>query len=342
MKKEMLICLLVMMTLFVNAQVQVEEARPKSSSSTSLTEVLFDSTQNSKVRGSDVSSYIGKELFFLDNGGEFFSDSLAEHTLRLKPQLKYYIFLDRVYVPSREYYDSYRQDIVEVKSIFLYKLREKGTDNIVYYTPDLNNPLMPYDNAFSVYDVIWVSYYNYLKTEYVGRKYAMTHSSAVVHSFSDYNTGETVLYKYNDIWTVEDVKVIKEESIIGNDRYVLRLLLKNNAGNVITVFPTSNLLVDKKTYDEFIKLYGAAMVKSAFEGDLKVGMHQKLVHHVTKHYRKGDNLSIAKTSKGEEWTIRTSSKSLYINFNTAGKVISWKEEDAQDVKIKAKVSVTPR
>ena len=335
------IALLMLLSFSVHAQIQVEEAKPKTSYSSSY-DVPFDSTQNKKVIGTDISSYIGKELFFLARGGEFFSDSLAEHTLYIQPQLKYYIFLDRVYVPSREYYDSYRQDIIEVKSKFLYKLKEKGTDNIVWYYPELDNPLMPGENAFSAFDVIWVSHYNYLKTEYIGRKYAMTHNSAFVSPFADYITGEKVAYKYNDIWTVEDVKVIKSESLFGGDLYVLRLALKNNSGNVITVFPSSNLLVDKKTYDEYVKLYGATMVKSAFEGDLKVGMHQKLVYHITKHYRKGNNLSTAKTPKGEDWTIRTSSKTLYISFNTAGKVTSWKEEDAQDVKIKAKVSVTPR
>ena len=57
---------------------------------------------------------------------------------------------------------------------------------------------------------------------------------------------------------------------------------------------------------------------------------------------KGDNLSVSNTSKGEEWTIRSSSKTRYINFNTAGKVISWREEDPQTLRMTGKVSVSPR
>ncbi|MCR5066215.1 MAG: hypothetical protein K6A67_10695 [Bacteroidales bacterium] len=338
MKHIFIITLLTLLSLNVSAQIQVEE-KPKTATPSSTNVTPFDSTRNSAVYGTDISQYIGRELFFLDKGGEFFSDSLAEKSLFVKPQLKYYIFLDRVYVPSRTYYDSYRQDIVETKSKFLYKLQEKGTDNIIWFNPDLDNPFMPRDNAFTVFDVIWVSYYNYLKTEYIGKKYALTRGS-----FSDYNTGETITYKYNDIWTIEDVKVIKDDGLGYKESYVLRFALKNNAGNVITLSPKSTLLVDKKTYDGYIKLYGAAMVKAAFEGELKVGMHKSLVNYAIKQYLNAnrDNLSVSNTSKGEEWTIRSSSKTRYINFNTAGKVVSWKEEDTQTLRMTGKVSVSPR
>lgn len=225
-------------------------------------------------------------------------------------------------------------DFVTIESRFLYKLKEKGTENIVYYDPKINNSLMPYKDAFSLYDVIWVSYYNYLKTDYIGRKYALTHSKAIIRSPLN-----GVTYKYNDIWTVNDVKVIKY-----NGSYVLRLALINDSGVEITLPPNSELLVEKKKYDEYVKLYGAAMVKSAFEGDLKVGMPMCLVLHVTKHYIYDDwsNYSKNKTSKGEEWTIRSSTKTRYINFNTAEKVTSWREEDNQSLKMTGKVSVTPR
>jgi len=338
MKNNFIITILILLSFSVNAQIQVEE-RPKTPTPSTKTVVSFDSTRNSAVYGSDISQYIGKELFFLDNGGEFFNDSLAEKKTFVKPELKYYIFLGKVYVPSRMYYDSYRQDVVETKSKFLYKLQEKGTDNIVWYNPDLDNPLMPRENAFTIYDVIWVPYYNYLKTEYIGKKYALTRNS-----FSDYNTGESITYKYNDIWTIEDVKVIKDDGIGYRESYVLRLALKNGTGKVITLSPQSTLMVDKKTYDGYIKQYGAAMVKAAFEGELKVGMHKSLVQYAIKQYLNAnkDNLSISNTSKGEEWTIRSSSKTRYISINTAGKVTSWKEEDTQSLRMTGKLSVTPR
>lgn len=338
MKHLFIITLLTLLSLNVSAQIQVEE-KPKTATPSSSNATPFDSTRNSAVYGTDISQYIGRELFFLDKGGEFFSDSLAEKSLFVKPQLKYYIFLDRVYVPRRMYYDSYRQDVVETKSKFLYKLQEKGTDNIIWFNPDLDNPLMPGDNAFTIFDVIWVSYYNYLKTDYIGKKYALTRNT-----FSDYNTGEIIAYKYNDIWTIENVKVIKDDGLGYRERYVLRLALKNNAGNVITLSPKSTLMVDKKTYDGYVKLYGAAMVKAAFEGELKVGMHKSLVNYAIKQYLNAnrDNLSVSNTSKGEEWTIRSSSKTRYINFNTAGKVVSWKEEDTQTLRMTGKVSVSPR
>ena len=103
-------------------------------------------------------------------------------------------------------------------------------------------------------------------------------------------------------------------------------------------------MVDKKIYDGYIKQYGSTMVKAAFEGGLKMGMHKTLVYHSIKQYlnAKGDNLSVSNTSKGEEWTIRSSSKTRYINFNTAGKVISWREEDPQTLRMTGKVSVSPR
>lgn len=338
MKNPFIITMLTLLSLSVNAQIQVEE-KPKTTSPSVMSVASFDSTRNSAVYGTDLSPYIGRELFFLDKGGEFFSDSLAEKKTFVKPQLKYYIFLDRVYVPSRMYYDSYRQDVVETKSRFLYKLQEKGTDNIVWFNPDLDNPLMPRDNAFTIYDVIWVSYYNYLKTEYIGKKFVLTKNS-----FSDYNTGESVPYKYNDIWTIEDVKVIKDDGLGYRERYVLRLALKNITGNVITLSPKSTLMVDKKTYDGYVKQYGAAMVKSAFEGELKVGMHKSLANYAIKQYLNADrdNLSVSNTSTGEEWTIRSSSKTRYISFNTAGKVKSWREEDTQSLRMTGKLSVTPR
>lgn len=338
MKRILFALALTLLAFCLNAQIQVEEAKPKTTNGSQYV-TPFDSTKNTMVYGTDISSYIGKELFFLYDLGDFFSDSLAEHSLHLNPQLKYYIFLDKVYVPSQMYYDSYRQVFVEKKSKFLYKINEKGTDDIVWFNPDLDNPLMPGETAFSLYSVIWVSYYNYLKADYVGKKFALTHSKVITSSLTDYNTGETVPYKYNDIWTVEDVKVIKG---VNSNKYFLMLALKNSAGNVITIAPNSILLVDKKTYDDFVKKYGVAMVKSAFEGDLKVGMHESLVRHVTKHYVKKDNLTIAKTSKGEEWTIHASSKTIYINFNTSKKLTSWREEDPQETKMRVKVTATPK
>ena len=340
MKKSLLVFILSTITFCTNAQIEVEEAKPKATLPVPTSVVVpFDSTRNTSPSAREISSYIGKEIFFLDNGGEFFSDSEAEHRIYPNPQLKYYIILDKVYIPSRMYYDSYRQDFVETKSKFLYQLNEKGTDNIVWFDPKLNNPFMPNEDAFSVFDVIWVPYYNYLKAEYIGKKYAITHSKELVSPLSDYNTGEDITYKYNDIWTIEDVKVIQSSD--GKNSYDLKLIMKNNSGNVTTMSPKSILLVDKKTYDDYIKLYGAAMVKSAFEGDLKVGMPQKLVRHVTKHFVKGDNLSVAKTSTGEEWTIHGYSKTIFISFDNAGKVTSWREEEPKDIKMKVKVSSSP-
>ncbi len=334
MKITLLTCMLVVMALIANAQIQVEEAPQKTASTTSSSVAVFDSTHNSSPVGRKKNTYIGKEIFFLDNRGDFFRDSLAKESSNINPILKYYIILDKIYVPGRTYFDTRRMDFVTIESRNLYKLKERGTENIVYYDPELNNSLMPYKDAFSLYDVIWVSYYNYLKTDYIGRKYALTHSKAIIQSPLN-----GVAYKYNDIWTVSDVKVIKN-----NGSYVLRLILKNNSGNEITLSPKSELLVEKKTYDEYIKQYGSAMVKAAFEGDLKVGMPRSLVFHVAKHYIYDDfsNYSEAKTSKGEEWTIRNRSKTRYINFNTAGKVISWREEDTQTLRMTGKASVTTR
>ena len=320
-------------TFYINAQIEVEEARPKATLSESNSVVVpFDSTCNSSPASRKMSSYIGKEIFFLDNGGEFFSDPEAEHRINPQPQLKYYIVLDKSYVS--EHYDFHLE--IFTKSRFLYKIQEKESNNIIYYDPELNNPFMPNEDAFSVFKVIWVSYYNYLKAEYIGKKYAITHSKGLVNPISDYNTGEDITYKYNDIWTIEDVKVIQSSD--GKNSYDLKFIMKNNTGNVTTMSPKSILLVDKKTYDEYIKLYGAAMVKSAFEGDLMVGMPQTLVRHVIKHYFKGDNPSIAKTSDGEEWTINAFSKTIFISFDTAGKVKNWREEEHKDIKMKVKVS----
>ena len=334
MKNLFTITMLTLLSFSVNAQIQVEE-KPKATAPTQKTEAPFDSTRNTSHK----TSFIGKELFFLDDGGDFFSDSLAENEIHPRPQLKYYVVLGQVYVHSREYFDERRMDFVSTKSRFLYKLKEKGTDNIIWYDSDLDNPLMPRDNAFTIYDVIWVSYYNYLKTEYIGKKFALTKNS-----FSDYNTGESVPYKYNDVWTIEDVKVIKDDGLGYRERYVLRLALKNNTGNVITLSPKSTLMVDKKAYDGYVKQYGAAMVKAAFEGELKVGMHKSLANYAIKQYLNADrdNLSISNTSTGEEWTIRSSSKTRYVSFNTAGKVKSWREEDTQSLRMTGKVSVSPR
>lgn len=351
MKNNFIITMLILLSFSAKAQIQVEE-RPKASTSSATTVVSFDSTRNSAVYGSDISQYIGKELFFLGESGMFFSDSLAEKSLFVKPQLKYYVFLGKVYVQGRMYYDSYRQDVVETKPKFLYKLQEKGTDNIVWYNPELDglqHEFMPHDNAFSIFDVIWISYYNHLKSFYIGKKYAQTR-----RNISDYNTGDRIPYRYNEIWTIEDLKVIEDDGVayerydvyaeLGKKRYVLRLMLKNNSGNVITLPPNSTLMVEKKTYDGYVKQYGAAMVKAAFEGELKVGMHKSLVQYAIKQYLNAnkDNLSISNTSKGEEWTIRSSSKTRYISFNTAGKVTSWKEEDTQSLRMIGKLSVTPR
>ncbi len=337
MKKSLLVFILSTIKLCINAQIVVEEAKPKVTLPEHTSVVVpFDSTNNTSPSSREMNSYIGKEIFFLDDGGEFFSDPSANHRIKLQPQLKYFVVLDKQYLPGRDYYDPYREDLVTIKSRYLYKIKEKGTDNIVYYDPELNNPFMPEENAFSVFDVIWVSYYNYLKAEYIGKKYAITHSKELVNPLSDYNTGEDITYKYNDIWTIDDVKVIQSSD--GKNSYNLKLIMKNNTGNVTTMSPKSILLVDKKTYDEYIKQYGATMVKSAFEGDLKVGMPQALVRHVTKHYIKGDNPSIAKTSAGEEWTINAYSKTIFISFDTSGKVKFWREEEPKDIKMKVKVS----
>ena len=266
------------------------------------------------------------------------SDSLAEESIRyFNPILKYYIILDKIYVPSHMYYDKYLHKVVYPDSKFIYKIKEKGSDSIIFYDPELHNPLMPNADAFNILDVIWVSYYNYLKTTLIGKKYAITES---ISSITDYNTEEIISYKYNDIWTVEDIKVIKSTGFHSSS-YVLRLALKNSNGNVITLVPDSFLLVDKKTYDGYIKQYGAAMVKSAFERELKVGMPKALVRQITKYY-KNKNISISNTSKGEEWTIHDGSKRTLINFNKAGKVTSWREEDKEVMQLKGKISVSPR
>ncbi len=338
MKKILFTCLLASIALSAKAQIQIEEAKPQTTPSKASSVAVFDSTTNTSPAGREKHTYLGRELFFLNNDcGEFFDDSTAEYRIHPNPQLKYYIVLDRKFVQRKEYYDSYRQDIIEEKARFLYKLKEKGTENIVYYDPELNNPLMPYDDAFTLFDVIWVSYYNYLKTEYIGKTFAFTHNT-----ISDYNTGKSITYRYNDIWTVDEVKVMKNNYISYRDCYVLRLVLKNRMGNVITVSPKSTLMVDKKTFDGYVKQYGPAMVKAAFEGELKVGMHKNLVYHVTKEYADRKDISVANTSKGEEWTIRNGYKTRYINFNKAGKVISWREEDTQTLRMTGKVSVTPR
>ena len=347
MKKASLTCILLTITLFAKAQIKVEENPPQKTSPTQTSVAIFDSTTNHAPKYRKLSTYIGKEIFFLDNGGEFFSDSLLEHRIYPKPQLKYYIVLDRIWFSGREYYDSYLEEIVTVKSRDLYKLKGKDSDSIMFYDPELYNPLMPDADAFNNLDVIWVSYYNYLKTELIiiGKRYAITET----FSYSDYNTGKTdyytgekIQYKYNDIWTVEDIKIIKtKDNVWSGNSYVLRLALKNSNGNVITLVPDSKLLVDKNTFDGYIKQYGATMVKSAFERELKVGMPKILVRQITKQF-KNKNISINNSSKGEEWTIHDGSKIIHINFNKAGKVTSWREEDKEVLQLKGKVSVSPR
>lgn len=142
-----------------------------------------------------------------------------------------------------------------------------------------------YDGEFEhTFPFITISYFNYLKNSFLGKKYISAYSVREDGTFVsrireyDFHTGELIPQTKEDIWEVIDVTI--------EDKYYdLVLVVKNQKGNISVVDtdyvnPLSNgqiVLFTNEEYKSLCSKYGGEYMNLVRQGKIRVGMPEALL-----------------------------------------------------------------
>lgn len=290
--------------------------------------VVFDSTKNF-LGYNNVMSYIDQTLFVLPKAKSsqkygyrnFFE--ICEFNLKR--------FLDVNYkhygqdAASSEFSTRYEDlamtywhvdTIVSARDYYHY-------DQIYYlfYLSNVNEPeskcAFKYDPRYErSFPFIVLSHYNYLKEKYIGKQFIVDRN--LLHKY-DLSTGDSIIVTDDTktIWTAEDLNVISNEN--GDQDFGI-LLKQGNKRTYVTIdFFERRLgrrIIEKKEWDKLVATYGLDMVKTAFHGDIEVGMSRELLILAW-----GEPKSINKASYGNQYVY----DSDYVYLKN-GKVTGYSEQ----------------
>ena len=236
----------------------------------------FDSTKNWHGN-KNVSSFIGQQLYFLPKHERFYMNITSDAFDANVPYCEICGHTFDIIDVSPYNRDEYHEEV------YTLKLKDIENNKIYYYSYKSNiEPISP--------DYIFVSYFNYLKTIYVGQEYVVlppaisllkSHSSPERVYNKDINTGKEITYNpRNNCYKIIDVTVSDERAISP-----IFFLISN--GEHTTYFTSNVLLKIKKKISESIvkkaeweslsKKYGATLMDCVVKGEIKVGMPERLL-----------------------------------------------------------------
>ena len=188
----------------------------------------------------------------------------------------------------------------------------------LFYLSNVNEPeskcAFEYDPEYEhTFKFIVLSHYNYLKEKYIGKQFIVNRKC--LHKY-DLSTGDSIIVTDDTktIWTAEDFNVISNEN---GDQYLGMLLKQGNKRTFVNIDLLESQLgrgiIEKKEWDKLVATNGLDMVKTAFQGKIKVGMSRKLLILAW-----GEPESINKASYGDQYVY----DSDYVYLKN-GKVTGW-------------------
>lgn len=272
-------------------------------------EIKFDSTKN-WLGSENVKSYKGQTLFVLP-----VSDGLEKYGYRhfekgavpkdSYGKVEYEELANKYFVVDSailfiEKYSIYRK--------FLFYLTEKdGSEKYLYYY----DPESEYGFPFLV-----VSHFNYMKDNYVGKRYVISSNYLSSH---DLVTGDTLIFPSESkmSWTVSDI------TIVNNDLRNLCVVVKS--GKMTSYVAASTFeyglqgskgirrVFEKTEWDRLVKTYGLSMMQSVMDVKIKIGMPKKLL---IMSWGKPDHVNSA--SYGDQYVY----EDQYVYLKN-GKITSW-------------------
>lgn len=283
--------------------------------------VVFDST---KYRNDNIPSYLDQTLFVLPqrkwdqrNGYDHFY-KICEFNLEQFSHIGYEHYgqdADDSFRSTR--YEDLAMTYWHVDSIVSVWDEHFEVLRHMFYLSNVNEPestcAFEYNPRYDYFPFIVLSHYNYLKKNYVGKQFIVDRNHLYKY---DLSTGDSIMVTDDTktIWTAEDLNVISNEN---GDQYLGMLLKQGNKRTFVSIdrFESGlgRSIFEKKEWDKLVATNGLDMVKTAFHGNIKVGMSRKLLILAW-----GEPRSINKTSYGDQYVYYR----YYVYLNN-GKVTKW-------------------
>ena len=252
--------------------------------------IVFDSTKN-YLGENDVFSYKGQLLYVLP-----LSKSIESYGYRYFYKIDCNPLLGMNYCSGRygeraekSEFNTRYEDLVNkyfyVDSISKYKPVSVLDDyNYLFYLTEKKNPsnrcCYVYDpNSDFDFNFLVVSHFNYLKENFVGKKFIIAKNYI---RGNDIISGDTIIIpdETKMSWTVTDVSILDDEY-----RNLEMIIKSGNITSCVTV--TSFLdglspddtrrIFEKKEWDKLVATYGYSMMKMVISAKIKVGMPKKLL-----------------------------------------------------------------
>lgn len=168
---------------------------------------------------------------------------------------------------------------------------------------------------------ITIGYYEYLKKEYIGKRYNFYYSPICYYNKKDFNTGDAITNKPNDIWECTDV-------IIDDKTFKINLLIQNKNSSQTTTIQIYDDAInclsklndyEEKVVNKRIKQYGTNNLLLVKEHKIKVGIPVEILL-----LSWGKPNKINKSSYGPDQYVygRQAGSTQYVYVEN-GKVTAW-------------------
>lgn len=284
--KQVLAFLVVLLPLITTAQVRVaSQAKPKKEV------VPYDSISNIPA---DPHGFIGQEIFLFPK-----MERLRSHgyTCFTKADGGFISSIPHDQVAGHTFKV---EDVIDIKTYSektIVKLLDKETGTN-YYAEF-------HDNEFQ-WPFLTLGYKEKYEAENKGKKFHLLYVPK-----KDFNTGEEIKVGRGSVWAFQEIIAYED---LGSTGY----LFTNDKGETIVLSASTieNTLVTTDTIDKLVKKYGQAMVNTALEGSIKIGMTEELVRLAW-----GEPDRINEASYGDQWVYGdTHIQCVYFKN---GKVTDW-------------------
>lgn len=285
--------------------------------------VVFDSTKNF-LGYNNVMSYLDQTLFVLPKAKSSQEYGYYHFYKICNFNLERFFGLDYKHygqdADASDYntrYEDLAMTYWHVDSIV--SARDIGHDRrYLFYLSNVNEPeskcaFSYYPEYESEFPFIVLSHYNYLKEKYIGKQFIVNRGFL---TYYDLSTGSFIVTDdTKTIWTAEDLNVISNEN---GDQEFGMLLKQGNERTFVAIDDfekkIGRRIIEKKEWDKLVATYGLDMVKTAFQGEIEVGMSRELLILAL-----GEPESINKASYGDQY-VYFDSKCVYLKN---GKVTGW-------------------
>ncbi len=281
--KQVLAFLMILLPLITTAQVRVaSQAKPKKEV------VPYDSISNFP---DDPHGFVGQEVFLLPMAEKFQAYGYSCFTkenggfLRAVPH-------DLVAGHTFKVIDA-----VDTNNKTIIKMQDEQSNEVYYVEPKDIDIFWPF---------LTLGYKEKYEATNKGKKF---HLLYIPHK--DFNTGADIKAARGSVWTFQEIIAYKDLNTIG-------YLFTNDKWETIVLSASTieNTLVTTDAIGKLVKKYGQAMVNTALEGSIKVGMTEELVILAW-----GEPDRINEASYGDQWVYgETHIQCVYFKN---GKVTGW-------------------